>query len=112
MRISGGRHLASLNIDLIIIQLMARWGSWTIMRYVADAPLSRITEGYVKNCQDIDSLRDVASDALLNGHDDQARLAVKKVESQLESLTEEFGLLKTITSRTASTPLTGLIIGT
>ena len=45
-RISGARHLASINISLWLIMLIARWAGKTIMRYVAEAPLKRITLEY------------------------------------------------------------------
>ena len=46
-RVSGSRHLASLDVPLPIIRLLARWGGDTIMRYVQDAPLSALTRLYL-----------------------------------------------------------------
>jgi hypothetical protein len=46
-RVSGSRHLASLDVPLPIICLLARWGKDTIMRYVQDAPLSALTRLYL-----------------------------------------------------------------
>ena len=46
-RVSGSRHLASLDVPLPIIRLLARWGGETIMRYVQDAPLSALTRLYL-----------------------------------------------------------------
>jgi len=46
-RVSGSRHLASLDVPLPIICLLARWGKDTIMRYVRDAPLSALTRLYL-----------------------------------------------------------------
>jgi hypothetical protein len=46
-RVTGSRHLASLDVPLPIIRLLARWGGETIMRYVQDAPLSSLTRLYL-----------------------------------------------------------------
>jgi len=46
-RVSGSCHLASLDVPLPIIRLLARWGGDTIMRYVQDAPLSSLTRLYL-----------------------------------------------------------------
>ena len=45
-RISGSRHLAELGVPQPMIVLMARWGSNVVMRYIADAPLRRLTTEY------------------------------------------------------------------
>ena len=58
-RISGSRHLAALDVPIPIIKLLARWGSDTVMRYIADAPLSALTRVY------LDRVR--ASDDALKG---------------------------------------------
>ena len=58
-RISGSRHLAALDVPIPIIKLLARWGSDTVMRYIADAPLSALTRVY------LDRVR--ASDDALRG---------------------------------------------
>ena len=51
-RISGSRHLASIGIALWLIQLIARWAGPTILRYVAEAPLLRVTDEYkAKYCR-------------------------------------------------------------
>ena len=46
-RVSGSRYLASLDVPIPIIKLLARWGSDTVLRYVADAPLSALTRIYL-----------------------------------------------------------------
>ena len=38
--------LAGLGIEIHLIQLMARWSSDVVYRYVAEAPLSRMTAAY------------------------------------------------------------------
>jgi hypothetical protein len=45
-RITGARHLAALDIPVSTIQLLARWGSDTVERYVAEAPLMALTRIY------------------------------------------------------------------
>jgi hypothetical protein len=48
-RVAGARYMASLGIDLLTIQLLGRWGSDVVLRYVADVPLSAITRRVVEN---------------------------------------------------------------
>ena len=46
LRVTGARTLAGLGVDIHLIQLMARWSSDVVLRYVAEAPLSSMTEAY------------------------------------------------------------------
>ena len=46
LRITGARWMATRGIPLLTIQLLARWSSSIIMRYVADAPLDAVTDEY------------------------------------------------------------------
>ena len=46
-RITGARHLASLDIPSVVIMRLARWGSSVVLRYIADAPLSALTRVYI-----------------------------------------------------------------
>ena len=46
LRVTGARTMAALGIEIHLIQLMARWSSDVVHRYVADAPLSRMTAAY------------------------------------------------------------------
>ena len=50
-RVSGSRYLASLDVPIPIIKLLARWGSDTVLRYIADAPLSALTQVYLDRVQ-------------------------------------------------------------
>ena len=50
-RVSGSRYLASLDVPIPIIKLLARWGSDAVMRYIADAPLSALTQVYLDRVQ-------------------------------------------------------------
>ena len=40
MRVSGAQLLARIQVDLFVIQLIGRWGSMAITRYVQEAPLA------------------------------------------------------------------------
>ena len=63
-RVSGSRYLASLDVPVPIIRLLARWGSDAILRYIADAPLSALTRVYLERIQaDESSARAVRTDA-------------------------------------------------
>ena len=62
-RITGSRHLAALDVPLIIIKLLARWGGDTVMRYVAEAPLSSLTQVYIDRV----SASDDAARGLVSG---------------------------------------------
>ncbi len=46
LRVTGARTMAAFGIEVYMIQLMARWSSDVVFRYVADAPLSRMTAAY------------------------------------------------------------------
>ena len=46
LRVTGARTLAELGIEIFMIQLMARWSSNVVYRYVAEAPFSRMTAAY------------------------------------------------------------------
>ena len=46
LRVTGARTLAALGVSLALIQLMARWSSDVVLRYVAQAPLATMTAAY------------------------------------------------------------------
>ena len=46
LRVTGARTLAGMGIDLMLIQLMARWSSDVVLRYVAEAPLAKLSDTY------------------------------------------------------------------
>ena len=46
LRVTGARTLAALGVNLALIQLMARWSSDVVLRYVAEAPLVTMTAAY------------------------------------------------------------------
>ena len=46
MRVSGAQHLAAMGMELPLIQLLGRWSSNLIYRYVAESPLATLTPRY------------------------------------------------------------------
>jgi outer membrane murein-binding lipoprotein Lpp len=58
MRVAGARYLAAIGIDLLTIQLMGRWGSEIVLRYVADVPLSALSRRVIDifNTAEVDSV--------------------------------------------------------
>ena len=52
LRITGAQHFAGLGLEVYMIQLVGRWGSATVFRYVAEAPLINITEEYNNRVMD------------------------------------------------------------
>ena len=46
LRITGAQHMASIGVEVYIIQLVGRWGGQVVLRYVQEAPLLNITEEY------------------------------------------------------------------
>ena len=46
LRVTGARTLAALGLSLPLIQLMARWSSDVVLRYVSEAPLVNMTAAY------------------------------------------------------------------
>ena len=67
MRVAGSQHLAALGLALMLIQILARWGGSTIMRYVAEAPLSKLTACYkqLHDEHDLESVKAAAVDSLV-----------------------------------------------
>ena len=51
LRVPGARHLDSIGIEPGVIMLIARWESMIIIRYVAEAPLTAVTENYRSNSE-------------------------------------------------------------
>ena len=50
LRVSGAQWMARMNIPLPLIQLMARWASDVVARYVAEVPLTTISALYRRAC--------------------------------------------------------------
>ena len=47
LRVTGARWLAALGLPLVSIQLLARWESETVRRYISEAPLRRLSVDYM-----------------------------------------------------------------
>ncbi|CAK0858261.1 unnamed protein product, partial [Prorocentrum cordatum] len=47
LRVTGARWLASLGLPLVSIQLLARWLSETVRRYISEAPFRRLSVDYM-----------------------------------------------------------------
>ena len=54
LRVTGARHLAATGVDLLTLQVLARWDSEIILRYVADAPLEQLTSRYLQKLAEAD----------------------------------------------------------
>ena len=52
LRVTGARWLAELGLPLVSIQLLARWEGDVIRRYIAEAPLRRLSEDYLRAAGD------------------------------------------------------------
>ena len=48
LRVTGARLMAGMGISIVLIQLMARWSSEAVLRYVAEAPLQGMSNAYRK----------------------------------------------------------------
>ena len=44
LRVSGAQFLARRGMQVISMQLLGRWGSAAILRYIQDAPLAQLPE--------------------------------------------------------------------
>ena len=62
-RVTGAQFLAALGIDLAMIQLLARWASDVILRYVREAPLISMTRITRQNLEATLSRHDAAPPA-------------------------------------------------
>ena len=47
----GAPAVTSMELDTVLIQLMARWSSQVVPRYVSEAPLAKISDIFYKNAQ-------------------------------------------------------------
>jgi hypothetical protein len=77
LRVSGAQAMARTGIDTTLIQLIGRWGSSTVLRYIQDAPLERshlIASIFAKSC----------TSANINEDRAQAPLAITANETLLD----------------------------
>ena len=52
LRVTGARWLAGLGLPLVSIQLLARWDGDVFRRYIAEAPLRRLSEDHLRAAGD------------------------------------------------------------
>ena len=64
LRVLGAQHLARMGVDVLLIQLMARWSSDVVLRYIAEAPLATMGSVVRSRC---------SSSALTSSVDDLRR---------------------------------------
>ena len=89
LRVAGAQFLARSGLDLILIQLFARWGSNAVLRYVQDAPLElqggvaiRAAAGAVKDSGR--RLAEIQADAASVQKDDLDAKVLEALSSALE----------------------------
>ena len=75
-------HLASSGLELFKLQLLARWSSDVILRYVRESPLSRVTSDYLRESQSH------SLDSLLKSLEESKDMHKEKF-SRLDDLTQE-----------------------
>ncbi len=63
MRVTGAQYLAAKGLDPLLIQLLGRWGSEVVLRYIQEAPLSTVTAKF-KEQSSRRSLSHVVSDVV------------------------------------------------
>jgi len=114
LRVTGARTLAALGIDVLLIQLMARWSSDVVLRYVSEAPLAAITDAYRGRAR---SNMAAPRPAIGAAADLQAALSAvqsaPQADSRLEGyLVEELSLAEAAAGRGAAPPVEGYILNT
>ena len=103
LRVTGAQHLAMIGLALILIQLMGRWGGSTVVRYVADAPLGKITQQYMASSanMDLEKLR-VEAIRLADSKQSQtpgiSEAEFKTTVARLDELAQDLGMLRTMVS--------------
>ena len=104
LRVTGAQHMAALGIEVYLIQLMGRWGWAMVMRYVAEAPLLKVTDAY-RNKALGRSLHEACREKVMeisSADDDEAIQAIKrecdKLKTTMEEQAAELGMLRTMVS--------------
>ena len=104
LRITGAQHLAGLGIEVYIIQLIGRWGSATVFRYVAEAPLVNITEEYKNRLMDKtihDRCREMVHNLPAISDENEIREVQRRCDSMktdIEDQAAESGMLRSMIS--------------
>ena len=57
----GGQYLSRLGLQILTIQLLGRWGSWAILRYIQEAPLEALPDD-VRRAAQSHSLADLSDE--------------------------------------------------
>ena len=83
--------MASLGTDLLTIQLLGRWGSDVVLRYVADVPPSAITQRVIEKLRTA-SITEVAEGEVAACGEKLAEAGV--VQDQLATLQAELSRIK------------------
>jgi len=86
MRISGSRFWATQGLEVYKIQIFARWGSATVLRYVADTPIANLTGEMASSSGSSIACPDRSIASLLSQH-------IRYAEEQLETLRAEIARL-------------------
>ena len=89
MRVSGSQWLAGLGLDVFKIQLLGRWSSDVVLRYVRDAPLKIVSADYrrLMASRDLESVLSCIGSA---ASAEQVRLLEQKIsEVEARALAEE-----------------------
>ena len=56
LRVGGAQHFAAKGLEVSLVQLLGRWGSSSVLRYVAESPLEKLTGKY----KDLSAKDDIA----------------------------------------------------
>jgi len=114
LRVTGARTLAASGVDVLLIQLMARWSSDVVLRYVSEAPLAAITDAFRGR-----SRLNVAAPRSAVGApaDLQAALSAVQAAPQADArlkdyLSEELSLATAAAGRGEAPPAEGYILNT
>ena len=94
MRVSGARHLAAMGLEISLIQLIGRWGSEVVRRYVSDAPLSTVTSVYKQKLTNRDLKEEIARLASVDDSGSLRRSSGPS-ESALLTMRGEVDMMKT-----------------
>ena len=80
-RVTGAQFMAAVGVPLLVIQLLGRWQSDIVARYVAEAPLINLTKTY-KTARCSLELEQVLSDLKLKVVSTQSQLAQLDLRTQ------------------------------
>ena len=87
--------MASIGIDLLTVQLLGRWGSDAVLRYVADVPLSALTRRVVEKYHTADLeeiVSRIAGRGPANAREEGAGEGLSSLGGELQSLRTELGV--------------------